>query len=144
MFSAPEPDVPASSAAPGTALHLESGGQVVSLDAEGIFRARSKPKAEITLEHAQDIIRQIAKVNAGARRPILVDLTGARSISRDARQYFAGPETAKVESAAALLVHSPLSRVLGNFFMGMNKALTPTRLFTSEPEALAWLRGFLP
>jgi hypothetical protein len=44
----------------------------------------------------------------------------------------------------ALLVGSPMSRAIGNFFIGLNKPLIPTRLFVSEPEALAWLRGFLP
>jgi hypothetical protein len=48
-----------------------------------------------------------------------------------------------VESAAALLIGSPLTRAIGNFFMGLNKPLIPTRLFTSETEALAWLKGFV-
>jgi hypothetical protein len=34
--------------------------------------------------------------------------------------------------------------VLGNFYLGLNKPLVPTRLFTSEEEAQAWLRSFLP
>ena len=42
------------------------------------------------------------------------------------------------------LIRSPLARAIGNFFRGLNKPLFPTRLFTSEPEAMAWLRSFLP
>jgi len=64
-------------------------------------------------------------------------------MDREARRYFAGEETAKVESAAALLIESPLSKAIGNFFMGLNKPIVPTRLFTSEAEALAWLKGFV-
>ena len=45
--------------------------------------------------------------------------------------------------AIALLVGSPLSRVIGNFFVGLNRSTFPLRLFTSEEEAIAWLRTFL-
>jgi len=40
----------------------------------------------------------------------------------------------------ALLIASPLSRVLGNFYLRINRPETPTRLFSSEEEAGAWLR----
>jgi hypothetical protein len=36
-----------------------------------------------------------------------------------------------------------VARAIGNFFMGLNKPLIPTRLFTSEAEALGWLREFV-
>jgi hypothetical protein len=117
---------------------------MVHIDAEGIIRASSKPNVDLDLESAQDCVQKLATMLGGVRRPILVDFTDMRSVSRDARKYFAGEETAKIESAAALLVRSPLARAIGNFFMGFNKPSIPTRLFTSEAEALEWLRGFLP
>jgi hypothetical protein len=136
---------PGTSATPDGAFSaVETRAQFVWLDSGGILRARSKPQCDITLADAEEIIRKIGALVGGTPRPILVDLTDTRSMSRDARKYFASPETAKVETAAALLVRSPLAKAIGNFFMGMNKGLIPARLFTSEPEALAWLRGFLP
>jgi hypothetical protein len=70
-------------------------------------------------------------------------MTGLVAMDREARLFFAGEETAKVESAAALIIDSLLSRAIGNFFMGLNKPIIPTRLFTSEAEALAWLKGLV-
>ncbi len=64
-------------------------------------------------------------------------------MTRDARVYFAGSESKKVHSAAALLAQSPLSKVLGNLFLGLNKPLFPTRLFTSEKDAIEWLKGYI-
>jgi hypothetical protein len=55
----------------------------------------------------------------------------------------AGPEGLKVSQAVALLMGSPVSRVLGNLYLGLNKPPIPTRLFTSEEEAKVWLRSFL-
>ena len=34
---------------------------------------------------------------------------------------------------------SPVSRTIGNFFLGLHRAPYPTRLFSSEREALGWL-----
>jgi hypothetical protein len=124
-------------------MQIETNAQVAWLDGEGILRAKAKPGTNLTLEDAHEVIQKLGVLCAGRRRPILVDLTGTKSMSREARTYFSGPETAKVQSAAALLINSPLGRAIGNFFMGLNKTLIPARLFTSEAEALEWLRGFL-
>ena len=135
---------PANSPSDTRSTHFETRAQMVHLDAEGIIRASSKPNVDLDLESAQDCVQGLAAILGGVRRPILVDFTDTRSVSRDARKYFAGEETTRIESAAALLVGSPLARAIGNFFMGFNNPSIPTRLFTSEAEALEWLRGFLP
>ena len=55
--------------------------------------------------------------------------------------------TNRVKGAPVLVtrahLRSPLTRAIGNFFLGLNKPLMPTRLFTSEEEALAWLKTFV-
>jgi hypothetical protein len=86
----------------------------------------------------------MAQTFGRVRRPTLVDVTALRSISRDARRFFAGPEPVEVVSASAMVVASPLAKAIGNFFIGLNKTSSPTRLFASEGDALEWLRGFLP
>jgi hypothetical protein len=144
MIHSPEGSSPMFVTPGGTPPPVETRAQLAWLDSEGILRARSKPQCDIKLADAEEIIRKIGALVGGTPRPILVDLTDTRSMSREARKYFASPETAKVETAAALLVRSPLAKAIGNFFMGMNKSIIPARLFTSETEALAWLRDFLP
>jgi hypothetical protein len=122
---------------------VEVRTHIIWLEDDGIVRVKVKPNIQIALQDAQACVRAVSEVCGGKRRPALVDMRGLTAMDRDARQYFAGEETAKVESAAALVIASPLSRAIGNFFMGLNKPLIPTRLFTSEAEALAWLKGFL-
>jgi hypothetical protein len=122
---------------------IEVRSQFIRLDEHGIVYARLKPQIEVGLADAEEAVRAIGSLCGGRKRPVLVDLTRARAMNRDARQYFAGAETARVESAAALLVGSPLASAIGNFFLGLNKPLFPTRLFTSERKALEWLQTFL-
>jgi hypothetical protein len=109
-----------------------------------ILRVRLNPGARETLENAKENIVAVADLLAGRRLPILVDYRLIASQERAARAYYASPETGKHVCAVALLVDSPLSRIIGNFFMGLNKPPFPVKVFGDEAEALAWLTGFLP
>jgi hypothetical protein len=42
----------------------------------------------------------------------------------------------------ALVVTSPLSRVIGNFLLRIQRPQMPASLFNSEESALRWLKGF--
>jgi hypothetical protein len=123
---------------------VETRAQVVWLDRQGILRAITKPGANVTLADAEEVIVEISRLAAGVRRPIMINLSATRAITRDARKYLSGPEPAKVECAVALVVTSPLDRAIGNFFLGLNKSQIPTQLFSSEASALAWLQQFVP
>ncbi len=73
---------------------------------------------------------------------VLIDMTEITEISKEARDYFANERTASIQRATALLIRSPVSRVIGNFFMGLNKPISPTRLFTDPQIAIEWLHTF--
>ncbi len=112
------------------------------LDEDGILRGECFEGAEETLVDAEEQLREQRVMAGGRARPFLMDISRVRSLSRDARNYFAKSAAAQeVFSSVALVVGSPLSRAVGNFFIGLNKPLMPTRLFTSEEDALGWLRA---
>lgn len=102
---------------------------------------------------ANQVTEELAKENVDAQERLrdmvgkmkirlLVDMTEITEISRDARDYFANERTASIQRATALLTRSPVSRVIGNFFMGLNKPISPTRLFTDQHKAIQWLHTF--
>lgn len=107
-----------------------------------VFHARFLRHAEVTLEDARENTEAAATLTGGRRRPMLVDLREIRSQTSDARAHFAGPEGARVGLAVALLIASPVSRAVGNFFLGFNRPVMPTRLFTDEAAAIEWLLSF--
>ena len=110
---------------------------------DGIVRIIHVPGADVTLEDAKETMAAYLQLNAGKRLPLFVDTKTMRSLAREARKYFAGEEAARVASAVALIIETPVSRVLGNFYLGLSNPRLPTRLFTSESDALEWLKGFL-
>jgi hypothetical protein len=123
-----------------TTIEVPDGA--VSLGDDRVQRAWAAPGAEETLENARMHLQAICKLANGDRLPVLVDLRNIRSTTREARKLYGSAEFAACVCAAALLVEPAVSRVIGNFYLGLNKAVYPTRLFTAEPEALDWLKGF--
>ena len=110
---------------------------------DGITRNEIVLGSEITLAEAKLAIQSIIKITKGEKKPVLVDTRQIKSMTHKSRQYLAGQETADALRAVALLINSPISKIIGNFFVNFSKPLVPTKLFTDENEALAWLKGFL-
>ena len=107
-----------------------------------IIRAVIHPGLVTTLEDAQENVRGFATVGGGTKRYAVIDMRAhAASATREAREYYAGPENAKAVLAVGLLVRSSISRLMGNFFLGINKTIFPLKLFSEPEQALAWLRG---
>ena len=89
--------------------------------------------------NAQERIR--IKLNKQKTR-VLIDMSEISEVSKEARDYFANERTAKTQRACALYITSGIGRVIGNFFMGLNKPQTPTKLFTDKKEAIKWLHTY--
>jgi hypothetical protein len=110
---------------------------------DGICRTVTIAKAEIDIDDAAENTNAVSALYKGKKFPLMVDSRPIKSMTRDARKHFStnGRET-KI-SCMAVLVKSPLSKVIGNFFIGLNKPQVPARLFDSEAEAVEWLKKFL-
>jgi hypothetical protein len=93
-------------------------------------------------EDARQALALTFEVAGRLRRPVLVDLRGIRSQTRGARQYFASADVAERLAAVGLLIASPVSKVLGNFFLRLQKQPVPTELFHDEEAAVDWLLAF--
>jgi hypothetical protein len=127
-------------ASPSTAAQTRT----CALSVDRFIRASFLANAEVTLADAVENIAATAKLTGGRRLPALIDLRRVRSQSADARAYLAGPDANRVSIAVALLIGTPISRVIGNFYLGVNRPTVPTRLFTELAEAERWLDQFLP
>lgn len=104
-----------------------------------ILYTECSPNTTMTLDDGKESTRISAEMVNYEPRPLLCDLTNVVRMSQDCRKHFAGPEHSATFSKCALIVTSPISRLIGNFFLGLNKPLKPTRLFNSRDEGLKWL-----
>ena len=117
--------------------------ETIVLDPSGIAKCCVHKGYFLNLEDARENLEAVRQFGNGKRVAVLVDIRDAKGASKECRAYFASEEAAKIQSACALLVASPLSRLIGNFFIGLNKTKFPTKLFSNEAEAMDWLKNFL-
>lgn len=108
---------------------------------DGIVQLVWAPRATMGLEDALAATGAMAQLTDGRPTPLLVDTHDGGPQDRPARAEFA--RRADLVSAVALIVGTPLSRMMGNFFLSVSKPMAPTRLFDDEASALAWLLGFV-
>ncbi len=111
---------------------------LVRLDGPRLVRLSWRSGVRVDGSLAQRAMALVDELNGSLERPLLVDMTGTAQLSRDARMAFARKCSA---SRIALLGRSEVDRVIANFALGVTRTPVPTRFFTSEPEALSWLRG---
>jgi hypothetical protein len=114
----------------------------MTLGEDGLVRLVYLTDAEGTLATAEASVAEMARLTGGKKAPLLADIRGLKSATQECRQYYVGPEANRIALAVALLGDSPVSKVLGNFYLAVNQPLFPCRLFTSEAEATDWLKGF--
>lgn len=103
---------------------------------DGVVHFRWRPGTFIDIELARMSVARIRDLTGTEQLPLCVHLNGTRGVSQEARNYYqanpAGP-------AMAFVATSPVARVIGNFFIGLNKPTIPTLLFDREEQAVQWL-----
>ncbi|HXC05105.1 MAG TPA: hypothetical protein VNZ86_10170 [Bacteroidia bacterium] len=125
-----------------TLKELNSFSMIFSLKEDGIIEIKPIPgwRETPTLAHAVKDMECLNVLSDGKRYPTLCYLPDA-IITREMRNYYSNHEPLAL--AAAMIVRSPFQRILGNFFIGLNKVKVPIRLFTSDTEARTWLLKLL-
>ena len=118
-----------------------SSHKILQLD-DGIVKLICFTRDE-TIEKAREALDAFKIISEGKKNPLLADIRQQKSISREARMFYSGKEFTDKVTALAFVVESTISKVLANFFLGLNKPPYPTRLFTNEDEATEWLKTYL-
>jgi hypothetical protein len=126
-----------------TEVELQRGESPVyscQLGDDGIVRFSLLQKMDIDLKLAEAAVRSFQDVAAERPRPVLIHVGMAKSMAREARECFSkvrGP------SAVAMVVSSPIARVIGTIFAGLlRESPYPARVFGTEEAALEWLKQY--
>lgn len=125
----------------GGRMRIETEAAEVERDADGVVHLRFRPDTVLVGENTGEVGRAHIEAAAGKPRPCLADVREVKSTSHEARDVAVSPEVAAIIDSLAVIVDSPLSRVLGNFFIRLRRPEYPTRLVPSEEEGLAWLES---
>ncbi len=108
---------------------------------DGIVHMVLASRTVMTLEDAIAAVEAVTRLTGGRRSPLVVDVHDAGQMDRAGRVEVARRDD--VVSAVAVIVGTPLSRMMGNLFIHVSRPRMPLRLFEDEASALAWLQEFL-
>src|SRR4051812_41916470 len=106
---------------------------------KGIIIASYKPGLHINLAIAREIVEERILFSQKRSYPVLINSKGVVSMDKAARDYFSSEQGIRGLKAAAILVNSPFSSFLGNFFLWVNRTRLPVKIFTNYQAAFDWL-----
>lgn len=110
----------------------------------GILYAKFE-KSNLILDDAKKSVLKRSKfTDIKGALPIVIDISEVEKISRDARLYLSSQESNEGLVAAAIIAPNGFAKALANFFIRVNliNPIIPTKMFTSEQEALIWLKKY--
>lgn len=120
---------------------IETPHYRIEFGADRIVRFAWAPGVEVTLEVARQSYVDTRKIVSSPPVGLLVNLGGVRNMDRDSRIFFSRLEGI---AAVALVGGSPVARLIGNLFIGLNRSpMNAARMFAAEEEAVEWLKKYL-
>ncbi|GAB2842587.1 DUF7793 family protein [Ferruginibacter profundus] len=110
---------------------------------KGILIGSYTQKLHINLPIAKEIVSARIAFARGQQWPVMIIGNGIVSMDKSAREYFASPEATEGLIATAIVAESEFHRIIGNFFISVNKTAMPVRIFSNVKKAEKWLTQFI-
>lgn len=107
---------------------------------DGIIQIQFEKGFEGELDDAKRMVNHFALLSEGRKVKILCLYAENNLFSKEVREFIAGPEVNEIVMADALVIKGMAQKIVGNFYLQVNKPSRPTRLFTDKAEALLWLK----
>ena len=111
----------------------------VELLTNSIIQIKIFPGTDIDAEDASEMRKVVLQLADGGKYAIFLDATEMFNISDDARKLIASIENGSQRIAIGVYIKSLANKLIGNFFIKVNKPNSPTKLFSTRESALEWL-----
>jgi hypothetical protein len=108
--------------------------------ASNIFKVKPRLNAELDVEDGKKIRTILMKLSVNKSYAILGDGTNYFTSTSELRQLMASKEFTDLRFGFAIVTRSIATKIVGNFFIKVNKPASPTRIFDEEASALEWLK----
>ncbi len=111
---------------------------------DGILHTHVSSERVQTVNDLKEVVPIVGEMVNYKQVPLLVTLDDFALPSADVRKFWADKETCPYNSAEAFIAVSPGHKMIGNFYLAINKPGRPTKMFSKEEEAIIWLKFFIP
>ncbi len=113
----------------------------VSVRETGVLFARVYPDITIDIKRAKEYHSLVSYLSKNRAHCTVIDITNLKEMSSEARTHLQGISSEWGKTlAVALITNSFTAKVIGNFFLSVNKPTYPVKVFTDSLEAHLWAR----
>jgi hypothetical protein len=115
-------------------------GYVMQKIADNMVQINFDQGFEGEIEDVKMIVQRIGNYCVQHQPVLLLVVYSEDNIfSKEARQYIASKEVNTIVKAEALVINSMALRIMGNFYLKVNKPARESRLFNDRDIAFEWL-----
>jgi hypothetical protein len=115
----------------------------LKLRSDGIVMITYPDNFSFTLKESIESVNAIGEITKGIPHPILKIPGKYTTVDKDTRHHVAKGDGARFSIAESFILKSLAHKIVGNFYLSVEKPQKPTRFFTNVPDAEAWLRTFM-
>ena len=108
-----------------------------------IIRIKFKDNYDFTLLDCKDLVDDLKLICADKPKPILKIPGKYSTIDKSVREFISSKEGMQCSAAEAMVTTDLPQRIIGNFYMRVNKPIKPTAFFDTEEKAVEWLKNFI-
>jgi hypothetical protein len=110
---------------------------------KGIIKIVYQDDHEFNILNAKELLKDIEQITKGNTYPILKIPGKYSSIDNEARKFISSLEGMQYSTAEAFVTTFLPHKIIGNFYMKINKPVKPTAFFETEKQAVEWLKQFV-
>lgn len=114
----------------------------LKLRSDGIVQISYPDNFSFTLKESIESVNAIGEITKGVPHLILKIPGKYTTVDKDTRLHVAKGDGARFSIAEAFILNSLAHRLIGNFYLSVEKPQKPTRFFTTTTEAEVWLNTF--
>jgi len=122
---------------------IEGDAYTLGMRSDGILQIYVKPNKTLQLSDGMQMVKDFGEIGGGQKYPLLFLAGDFALASSEARTYASGKEANQYTLASVFVVKNIAQKLMGNAYITFNKPITPTKIMTSEAEAVKWLKTFL-
>lgn len=115
----------------------------LKLRSDGIVMIQYPDHFSFTLKESIESVDAIGEITKGIPHPILKLPGKYTTVGKETREHVAKGNGARFSIAEAFVLRSLAHKLVGNFYLSVERPQKPTRFFNDVPSAETWLSTFI-
>lgn len=115
----------------------------IKLRSDGIVHSHTSGEIEFNVDSLKKFTVVMGRMLEYRTAPLLLTLDEFAIPPVETRVFWAKKDSCPYASAEAYIATNIGHKIIGNFYLKLNKPGRPTKIFSNEDDAIAWLKTFL-